>query len=173
MDKELERLVHKAKRKDPDAFTTLMNAYMQHLYKTARAILMNDEDSADAIQETIITCWEKLGTLKENQYFKTWVTKILINECYSLIRGRKGVIYVDEIPEIPDDREESDLVWKEALAVLSEDYRWFCIMCRAFRRRRSQDFWESQMRQSELGYQGQGSSLESITRRFEQWMEMM
>ncbi len=123
MDKELERLVHKAKRKDPDAFTTLMNAYMQHLYKTARAILMNDEDSADAIQETIITCWEKLGTLKENQYFKTWVTKILINECYSLIRGRKGVIYVDEIPEIPDDREESDLVWKEALAVLSEDYR--------------------------------------------------
>ena len=123
MDKELERLVHKAKRKDPDAFTTLMNAYMQHLYKTASAILMNDEDSADAIQETIITCWEKLGTLKENQYFKTWVTKILINECYSLIRGRKGVIYVDEIPEIPDDREESDLVWKEALAVLSEDYR--------------------------------------------------
>ena len=123
MDKELERLVHKAKRKDPDAFTTLMNAYMQHLYKTARAILMNDEDSADAIQETIITCWEKLGTLKENQYFKTWVTKILINECYSLIRGRKGVIYVDEIPEIPDDREESDLVWKEALAVLSADYR--------------------------------------------------
>ena len=123
MDKELERLVHKAKGKDPDAFTILMNAYMQHLYKTARAILMNDEDSADAIQETIITCWEKLGTLKENQYFKTWVTKILINECYSLIRGRKGVIYVDEIPEIPDDREESDLVWKEALAVLSEDYR--------------------------------------------------
>ena len=123
MDKELERLVHKAKRKDPDAFTALMNAYMQHLYKTAKAILMNDEDAADAMQETIMVCWEKMGTLKEDRYFKAWVTKILINECYNLIRGRKGVTYVDEIPEIPDDGEKSDLEWKEALAVLGEEYR--------------------------------------------------
>ena len=123
MDKELERLVHKAKRKDPDAFTALMNAYMQHLYKTAKAIIMNDEDDADAMQETIMVCWEKMGTLKEDRYFKAWVTKILINECYNLIRGRKGVTYVDEIPEIPDDGEKSDLEWKEALAVLGEDYR--------------------------------------------------
>ena len=123
MDKELERLVCKAKGKDPDAFTALMNAYVQHLYKTAKAILMNDEDVADAMQETIMTCWEKMGTLKEDRYFKAWVTKILINECYDLIRGRKGVTYVEEIPEIPDDREESDLEWKEALAVLGEEYR--------------------------------------------------
>ena len=123
MDKELERLVHKAKRKDPDAFMALMNAYMQHLYKTAKAILMNDEDVADAMQETIMVCWEKMGTLKEDRYFKAWVTKILINECYNLIRGRKGVTYVDEIPEIPDDGEKSDLEWKEALAVLGEEYR--------------------------------------------------
>ena len=123
MDKELERLVHKAKRKDPDAFTALMNAYMQHLYKTAKAILMNDEDAADAMQETIMVCWEKMGTLKEDRYFKAWVTKILINECYNLIRGRKGVTYVEEIPEIPDDGEESDLEWKEVLAVLGEEYR--------------------------------------------------
>ena len=123
MDKELERLVHKAKRKDPDVFTALMNAYMQHLYKTAKAIIMNDEDDADAMQETIMVCWEKMGTLKEDRYFKAWVTKILINECYNLIRGRKGVTYVDEIPEIPDDGEKSDLEWKEALAVLGEDYR--------------------------------------------------
>jgi RNA polymerase sigma-70 factor (ECF subfamily) len=123
MDKELERLVHKAKRRDPDAFTALMNAYVPHLYKTAKAILMNDEDAADAMQETILTCWEKLATLKEDRYFKTWVTKIIINECYNLMRGRKGVTYVDEIPEIPDDREESNLEWKEALAILSEEYR--------------------------------------------------
>lgn len=123
MDKELERLVRKAKGKDPDAFTALMNAYVQHMYKTAKAILMNDEDAADAMQETIMTCWEKMGSLKEVRYFKAWVTKILINECYILIRGRKGVTYVEEIPEIPDDREESDLEWKEALAVLGEEYR--------------------------------------------------
>ncbi|MBR4606752.1 MAG: sigma-70 family RNA polymerase sigma factor [Lachnospiraceae bacterium] len=123
MDKELERLVHKAKGKDPDAFTALMNACVQHMYKTAKAILMNDEDVADAMQETIMTCWEKMGTLKEDRYFKAWVTKILINECYDLIRGRKGVTYVEEIPEIADDREKSDLEWKEALAVLGEEYR--------------------------------------------------
>ena len=123
MDKDLERLVQRAKRKDPDAFTALMDRVMQHLYKTARAILMNDEDAADALQETILTCWEKMGTLKENRFFKSWVTRILINECYTLMRERKGVTYVEEVPEVPDDREDSELEWKEALDVLEEENR--------------------------------------------------
>ena len=123
MDKELERLVQRAKRKDPDAFTALMDGVMQHLYKTANAILMNDEDAADALQETILTCWEKMGTLKENRFFKTWVTRILINACYTLVRRRKGITYMEEVPEVPGDKEESDLEWKEALNVLTEEYR--------------------------------------------------
>ena len=41
----------------------------------------NDEDVADAIQDTILSCYENLPGLKKNNYFKTWMIRILINKC--------------------------------------------------------------------------------------------
>ena len=46
---------------------------MKDMYRTAVAIVMNDADAADAIGDTILACWEKLETLKNNAYFKTWM----------------------------------------------------------------------------------------------------
>ena len=57
--------VKKAQRHDKDAFTELMQFYMKDMYRTAIAILMNEEDAADALQDTILTCWEKLYALKK------------------------------------------------------------------------------------------------------------
>ncbi len=56
-DKETVNLIKKAKGHDSEAFTKLMQLYMKDMYRVAVAILMNDEDAADAIQETILTCW--------------------------------------------------------------------------------------------------------------------
>ena len=42
---EITRLVKRAKRKDADAFTELMESQMQNMYKAARSVLCNDEDS--------------------------------------------------------------------------------------------------------------------------------
>lgn len=50
----MDRLTEEAKRGDPDAFTELMLSQMQNMYKTARAILYNDQDVADVISETIL-----------------------------------------------------------------------------------------------------------------------
>lgn len=61
-----------------------MQLYMKDMYRTAIAILMNDADAADAIQDTILSCWEKLDTLREPRYFKTWLTRILIHKCYDI-----------------------------------------------------------------------------------------
>ncbi|MEZ3469927.1 MAG: RNA polymerase subunit sigma-70, partial [Schaedlerella sp.] len=69
--------VKKAQRHDKDAFTELMQLYLKDMYRTAIAILMNEEDAADALQDTILTCWEKLYTLKKPEFFKTWMTRIL------------------------------------------------------------------------------------------------
>lgn len=68
--KETEDLVKRAKRKEPDAFTELMQLYMKDMYKVALAILINDEDAADAIQDTILVCWEKIDTLKQIPYLR-------------------------------------------------------------------------------------------------------
>lgn len=123
MEKDLECLVRRAKRHDPDAFTELMESQKYVFYKTARAILSNDEDATDAIQETILTCWEKLEGLKEDRFFRTWVTRILINKCYDILRTNQKVIYMEDYPEIPTWEEENPAEWKEMLSVLEEDYR--------------------------------------------------
>ena len=65
-----ENLVEKAKQKDSDAFIELMQLYAKDMYRVALAILMNDEDAADAIQDTVLVCWEKIDTLQYARYFK-------------------------------------------------------------------------------------------------------
>ena len=62
----MEKLVNMAKRGDTEAFTQLMQSQMQNMYKTARSILSQDEDVADAISDTILACWEQLGSLKHD-----------------------------------------------------------------------------------------------------------
>ena len=117
------KLIQKAKRRDPDAFTELMNLYMKDMYRTAAAILMNDEDAADAIQETILTCWERLSSLRDNKLFKTWMTRILINKCYDIRDQRIEAVDISEHEELAFYEEESNLEIKEALQQLDEKYR--------------------------------------------------
>ena len=93
--KELLQLIRKAKAKDPDAFSSLIYFYMKDLYRVAISILMNDEDAADAIQDTILGCWEKLQTLKEEKYFKTWITRILINHCYDIRKKQQRITVLE------------------------------------------------------------------------------
>lgn len=59
------------------------------LYYTAKTILKNDDDCADAVQEALLTAYKKLSTLKHEEYFKTWITRILINQCVSMARSRR------------------------------------------------------------------------------------
>lgn len=66
-----EALLLRAQQGNKEAFTQLIGQYRNDLYKIGKAILGNDEDIADAMQETILKCWQKLDTLKKAEYFKT------------------------------------------------------------------------------------------------------
>lgn len=116
-------LLQKAKERDPDAFTELINLYMKDMYRTAIAILMNDADAADAIQETILTCWERLSTLRENKFFKTWMTRILINKCHDIRNQRIEAVDISEHEELAFHEDESNLEIKDAIAQLDQKYR--------------------------------------------------
>ncbi|MDO4341035.1 MAG: sigma-70 family RNA polymerase sigma factor [Eubacteriales bacterium] len=119
-----ERLLRKAKRGDSDAFCRLMDLHMQSMYKVARAYLNNDEDAADAIQDTILSCFEKLQTLEHNRYFKTWLIRILINKCKDILQNRSRVTYTDTLPETPIYQEDFEAMeWNQVLAPLDEKYR--------------------------------------------------
>jgi RNA polymerase sigma-70 factor (ECF subfamily) len=120
--KQIKDLVKWAKVHDADAFTELMQLFMKDMYRTSIAILMNDADAADAIQDTIMACWEKMDTLRNPQYFKTWMTRILINQCYDILEQREHMVALEEYeePVVQDDPNEKI---KELLSVLDEKYR--------------------------------------------------
>ena len=90
------RLVLQAQTRDKDAFVTLIGLYRESMYQIAYAILKNNEDAADAMQDTILICWEKIDTLRHARYFKTWITRILINRCNRLYSQRSRTTDLNE-----------------------------------------------------------------------------
>ena len=116
-------LIEEAKNKDPDAFDKLVRTQLKKMYRIAIAMLQNEEDAADAIQETVLRCWMKIGQLKNDKYFETWLTRILINQCNDILRGRKKIVYVEDIPEIAHEDHYFNNEWKTVLSGLSEKYR--------------------------------------------------
>ena len=118
------QLVKRAMRSDTDAFLELIECNSLAMYKVARAILGNDEDAADAIQDTILICFEKIHTLKNPEYFKTWLIRILINECNQILRHYRNMNLQEDFPEIPrKDMSMAEFEFKEMLSQVEEKYR--------------------------------------------------
>lgn len=70
----------------------------------------------------ILLCWEKLYTLRRVEYFKTWMTRILINQCKNILRYNSGCEWL-ELVEEPSCCDEYNIELKEAYASVNEPYR--------------------------------------------------
>ena len=91
---------------DKEFFVEELEAHHAMLYRVAYTILQNDDTCRDALQDTALRAWEKRHTLREDRYFRTWVTRILINACYDTRRRHRRVVVMEEIPEqsvLPQD----------------------------------------------------------------------
>ncbi|MBQ6602813.1 MAG: sigma-70 family RNA polymerase sigma factor [Eubacterium sp.] len=116
-------LVLRAKDREEAAFSLLMKNCARDMYRVAISILLNDEDAADAIQETMLTCWKELKKLREPRYFKTWMTRILINKSYAILNTRKNMVPLEEAMLKDRPYEEPNRELKEMLSLLEETYR--------------------------------------------------
>lgn len=117
-------LIRKARKHDKAAFCQLMEQEGKSMYKVAKAILKNDEDVADAMQETVLVCWEKIDTLRKDKYFRTWLTRILINNCNAIYRQRAKMISGESVPEaLFQEVGYANVEWENFLNCLDEKYR--------------------------------------------------
>lgn len=120
----MNTLVKQAKRGDPEAFIALMEECRMTLRRVALAYLKDEEDVADAIQDTILAAWEHIGTLKKEEYFKTWLVRILINHCTKTYRANKQKFTIEDGCETADcDRGRTETAFRELLSILPEDSR--------------------------------------------------
>lgn len=86
---KLEELIIEIKNGNKDLYNKVVSLMKDYLYKTAISKLKSKELAEDAVQETFMQAYNKLDQLKEPKYFKTWITKILINKCNDINSVRK------------------------------------------------------------------------------------
>jgi RNA polymerase sigma-70 factor (ECF subfamily) len=73
-------------------FEVLVHRYSQRVYRAARAILKNDEEAADVVQETWVRAYRKLGQFAGRAKFSTWLTRIGVYEARARRRRAHAVI---------------------------------------------------------------------------------
>ena len=84
---------------DKETFVRLIDERADSLYRVAWAILGNNADVADALQETALRAWQHRARLRYPQYFGTWATRICINVCRNMLRKRRPVVSLEDAPE--------------------------------------------------------------------------
>lgn len=99
---------------DKNAFGDLVMEAELSLYRVAKSILQNDDDCADAISEAVAKAFERLHTLREDKYAKTWLIRILINECFSIRRYAQRYICSGEEQELETMLENNKNASEEA-----------------------------------------------------------
>ena len=65
---------------DEQSYLRRVETCERSLYRIARTILWNDADCADAVQQAVFTGWIKRRQLKDEERFRPWLTRILVNE---------------------------------------------------------------------------------------------
>src|SRR5271154_112993 len=100
-----EALVAATKGGDAQAFEELVLRHRQKVLAVAQRITNNAEDAEDVAQESFHKAFLHLGSFQERSRFSSWLTRIVINESYMLLRRRRRVREV--LIEGPDDAPES------------------------------------------------------------------
>ena len=77
-------LVEEAKLGNNEAFEQLIEKNKLKMYKVAKSILRNEDDVCDAIQNALMSTYTNINKLQNNQFFSTWLIRILINKCYDI-----------------------------------------------------------------------------------------
>jgi RNA polymerase sigma-70 factor, ECF subfamily len=81
-------LVERARRGDPEAFVALVEGRQVAMARVAMAILGDEADVADALQETLVSMWRELPRLRDSARFASWADRILVNACRLALRRR-------------------------------------------------------------------------------------
>ena len=118
-------LVKRAQKGDADAFVKLVEQNKIAMFKVARSYLKNDEDVADAMSETVLQAFEHIGDLQHTEFFKTWLIRILINQCKAVLQKQKRYVLTEEMDERELEKNSfSDVYFRDILSELSQKDQW-------------------------------------------------
>jgi RNA polymerase sigma-70 factor (ECF subfamily) len=88
------KLVKRAKKGDSDAFQTLIHEEKEKMYKMAYVYMRNEDDALEVFQESLYKAFKSIDTLKNNDYFSTWVIRILINTAIATLKKKQKLVSI-------------------------------------------------------------------------------
>ena len=84
---------------ETELFEIIMRRYNQRLYRAARAILGDDAEAEQVMQEAYFLAYTHLAQFAEKAKFSTWLTKIAVNEALGRLRRRARFVDFDSLTE--------------------------------------------------------------------------
>jgi len=88
-------LVRRTLSRDGAAFRTIMERHNRRLYRIARAVLRDDSEAEDAVQESYVRAFANLGTFRGDSSLATWLGRIALNEALGRLRRRRPAVPID------------------------------------------------------------------------------
>lgn len=92
-----------------EEFTKSILSCEETLYRISMSMLKNEKDCEDAVQTAILKAYEKLSTLKNEEYFKTWLVRILINICNKQLKLRSKTVVTENYNQIREPEKDLEL----------------------------------------------------------------
>lgn len=134
-----EEVVQRVRAGETALYEILVRRYNQRLYRVARAIMRNDGEAEDVMQDAYVRAYVHLGQFEGRSGFGAWLTKIAVNEALARLRkqqrlqpleedggeGETTVAAVENSPNPEQQASNAELgrLLEEALLSLSEEYR--------------------------------------------------
>lgn len=126
-DRDL-RLIERFLAGDGEAFQQLYTAYYDRVFSIAKGVLIDPDDTADAVQEIFTQIYRNLHRFDRRSKFGTWVFRIAVNRSIQFARrhkyrSRQTDLYEAAATAVPEEMESADPKISEALGQLSPDDR--------------------------------------------------
>lgn len=123
---------------DKSLYEIIVRRFNPFLYKIGRSYNYSHEDTQDLMQDTFIDAYKNLAHFKGGSTFKTWITRIMMNNCFH--KKEKANFKNEVIQDIPDNSKpmfqhsnndtykiveshEMRHIIEDALEKIPEDYR--------------------------------------------------
>ena len=112
-----------------EQFLELYEPVYKDMYRLAYYYLGNTQDAEDAVCETVLKAYEKFASLRKKEAFRSWIFKILVNQCMSFLRKKstKGTAELLEEPVFEPKLEDTTMAL-DLLSVLSEEERQIVVL---------------------------------------------
>lgn len=96
-------LVERAKSGDQSAFRAIMDQHNRRLYRVARAVMKDDTEAEDVVQETYLRAFSNLAKFRGKSSLATWLTRIALNEAMGRKRKQRITVTLESVETAQED----------------------------------------------------------------------